>query len=556
MKPMSACGETTGLPSAAGTDRRKPGNLLFSYQRTLWLTLLLLIVVTVLAVLELSGVMQHIAREDRLITWTVCGLLISLAFAMLLLGRYMTQRTLEQVEMRLRDLASGATPLDQISTPVPDELRAVMRALDDYVALVCRRMDGLRRQQRNLDTRMRAVDAEKRHTETVINSICDPVLAIDSDGCLTLANSAAERTFGFRLAESDGRPVHEIIADAPLAAMLRDAASIGRQQHSRQAEYSIGPRGNARTFKITCSRVLDESGGLQGMVAAFHDVTREREVAQLKTDLVSAVSHELRTPLSSIRAYVEMLVDDEAHDDGQRREFYQIIEGETGRLQRLINNVLNISRIEAGALPVRRECVPINNVARDVVNTLAPQAEEKSLSLAFEAGEDLPSLQADRDLLQQAVMNVVGNSIKYTPRGGHVSVATALDREASHVTLTVTDDGIGIQPGDLPRIFDKFYRTRDSAGIAKGTGLGLNLVRHIVETVHRGKVSVASEHGQGTTMSLRFPVRLDSGASSHDGEAETRSDRRRRDAHSERAVDQASECRLRGDPGGGRVVRI
>ena len=146
------------------------------------------------------------------------------------------------------------------------------------------------------------------------------------------------------------------------------------------------------------------------------------------------------------------------------------------------------------------------------MNALAPQAEEKSLVLNFEAQEALPDLKADRDLLHQAVMNVVGNSIKYTPSGGRVRVITALDREASRLTVTVADNGIGIRADDLPRVFDKFYRTRDSAGIAKGTGLGLNLVRHIVETVHHGEVLVTSEHGRGTTMSLRFPVRSGQGA--------------------------------------------
>lgn len=468
----------------------------------------MLAAVTLLALLELSGVMRRISAQDRLVTLTVCALLVSLAIAVLLLGRYMTQRTLQHVEARLRGLARDERILDLFDGSVPDELKPVMAALNDYVALVCDRMDALREQQRDLDRRIRQVDADKRHTETIIHSICDPVLAIDSAGCLSLANSAAERMFGFVLAESHGRPIDQIVRDAPLAALIKQANAIGDRQHRHQAEYSIGPKDAARTFNITFSTVRDEAGLPQELVAVFHDVTREREIARLKTDFVSAVSHELRTPLSGIRAYVEMLVDDEAHDESQRREFYRIIEAETDRLQRLVNNILNISRIEAGALPIHRDWLQINEVVRAVVDALAPQAGEKSLSLTFEAGSDLPGLRADRDLLHQAVMNVVGNSIKYTPSGGRVRVATGLDREVSLLTVTVADSGIGIRSEDLPRIFEKFYRTRESADLARGTGLGLNLVRHIVETVHQGEVAVTSEPGRGTTMSLRFPVRL------------------------------------------------
>jgi len=509
---MSAHGKATELSPAIIAERHDPGSPLFSSQRTMWLTLLLLVAVTLLAVLELSGIMERVSPKDRLVTWSACALLVMLAIAVLLLGRYMNQRSLEHVEIQLRRLIRSEASIEHFGTPVPDSMKPVMSALNEYVDLVYSRMEQLCDQKRVLDHQMQVVDAAKRRTEAIIHSLGEPVLAIDSQGRLTMANAAAERLFGFQFAEAEGQPVADVVKDPCLAALLVDARIIGERRRRRQVECGIGSRERARTYKITLSTVIDESGTDSGLVAVFHDVTREREINQLKTDFVSAVSHELRTPLSSIRAYVEMLVDDEADDDAQRREFYRIIEGETQRLERLVSNILNISRIEAGALPIHREPVVINDIARDVVNALAPQAEEKSLVLNFEAQEALPDLKADRDLLHQAVMNVVGNSIKYTPSGGRVRVITALDREASRLTVTVADNGIGIRADDLPRVFDKFYRTRDSAGIAKGTGLGLNLVRHIVETVHHGEVLVTSEHGRGTTMSLRFPVRSGQGA--------------------------------------------
>lgn len=503
---MSMFCKATGLLPTPGREHRDPRSPLFSCQRMQRLTIVLLVVVALLATLELSGVMAKISPRDRVVAWTACALLISVAIAVMLLDRYVTQRKLEHIETHLRRLACEDRLLDPIETAVPDELKPVMTALAEYVAMVVARVDALRQQKRELDSQMQIVDAEKHRIETIMHSISDPVLAIDARGCLSLANSTAEGLFGFRLPLAQGRPIERLLDDSRLVALLTEPGSGDR--HRRRIDHTIATCEGARTYAITLSCVLSDSGTYGGLVAVFHDITRERQIAQLKSDFVCAVSHELRTPLSSIRAYAEMLIDDEARNEEQKREFYQIIETETGRLQRLVNNILNISRIEAGALPIHREPVRINDITREVIKALAPHAEEKSLSLAFEGDATLPTLRGDRDLIHQAVMNVIGNSIKYTPTGGQVRVATSLDPKSSRLTVTIADSGIGIANDELPFIFDKFYRTREGAGAAKGTGLGLSLVRHIVETVHRGEVSVTSERGRGTTMALRFPVRI------------------------------------------------
>ncbi|HPD31491.1 MAG TPA: ATP-binding protein [Phycisphaerae bacterium] len=505
---MSACVEATKPSIPVIAERRDPRSPLFSFKRTSWLTLVLLVAVILVAVIELSGLTEQVSPPDRAAAWKVCTLLVMSVVALLLLGRCIARRSLEHVEIRLRRLMCGDPGIEELDTCVPDVLKPVMGALNEYVALVYWRMRQICDQKRALDEQMRGVEAAKRGIEAIIHSLGEPVLAVDSQCRLTVANAAAGRLFGFQPADARGQAIVDLVKDAHLAALLADTRALGECRRYRQTECKIQMGESTRTYKMTISTVIDDSGTAQGQVAVFHDVTREREIDQLRTDFVSTVSHELRTPLSSIGAYVEMLLDGEAHSEVQRREFYRIIEGETQRLKRLVDNILNISRIEAGALPIHCEPVRVNDVALDVVNALAPQAEEKSLVLDFEAGEALPDLRADRDLLHQAVMNVVGNSIKYTPHGGRIRVTTALDREASRLTVTVTDNGIGIRTHDLPHVFDKFYRAKEIAGIAGGTGLGLSLVRHIVETVHHGEVCVSSKHGRGTTMSLRFPVVL------------------------------------------------
>ncbi len=472
------------------------------------LSVALLVVVTAVAVLGISGVTQSASSRDQYVAWAACGMLVCLAIVVLLLGRHMTQRALGHVEHQLRTLARDESRLQTIDTAVPDDLKPVMAAMSDYVGQVRARVDRLRLQKKELDIQTRAAEAEQRHTEAMIFSISDAVMVIDSFGELVLANTAAETLFNFRLTDCRQRPIERVLEDGSLVTLIKDARTADEGNARRQVEYSALRDGRTQTFNITLSTVIDAEGESRGAVAVFHDITREREIAQVKTDFVSAVSHELRTPLSSIKAYVEMLVDGEAHNEKTRREFYQIIESETDRLQRLISNILNISRIESGVVEIHRQSIQPNDVVKGVLDMMAPQANEKGVTLNSELGESSPCIWADRDLLHQAVMNLVSNAIKYTPQGGRVCVQTSIDEQASRLAITVTDNGIGIRAQDLPRVFDKFYRSREGVDVAKGTGLGLNLVKHIVESVHQGEISVTSEHGAGTTIALRFPLKL------------------------------------------------
>ena len=262
-----------------------------------------------------------------------------------------------------------------------------------------------------------------------------------------------------------------------------------------------------RVFDVTLACVENHKHEVAGMVTILHDLTRVREISQMKSDFVSKASHELRTPLSSIRAYVEMLVDGEADNDEARQEFYRIIQNETDRLGRLIDNMLNISRIEAGIVQIERENVDIKALITRAVDSLEPQAREKQISLIQKLAEVDLSVEGDADMLYQVVLNLLSNAVKYTPDGGRVTVAADSDNLTRCVLLSVSDTGLGIPPDALPRLFDKFYRVENYKRVAKGTGLGLSLCKHIVETLHHGQVGVESELGMGSKFWVTIPMR-------------------------------------------------
>ncbi|NLX22731.1 MAG: cell wall metabolism sensor histidine kinase WalK [Phycisphaerae bacterium] len=479
-----------------------------SLRSTTSLAIALLLMIAAIAAYGICDVVSEASLQTQYVAWSVCGMLVLLAIVILLLGRLITHRSLRIIEQRLHHLTKD-DELANLDAPVPGELQPVLSALSGYVTKVRTRVDQLRMQKKELDIQMRVADAERQNTEAIIFSISDAVLVIDSFGELILANTAAERLFGFRSAAWRHRPIERVLDEGSLISLIKDARTAGDRSIRRQVEYSTLRNGRTQTFNITLSTVVDANGQSRGVVAVFHDITREREIAQVKTDFVSSVSHELRTPLSSIKAYVEMLVDGEAHDENTRRHFYEIIQTETDRLQRLISNILNISRIESGVVDIHRESIPANTVVETVTDMMLPQAREKNIELTCELGENVPAVWADRDLLHQAVLNVISNAVKYTQPGGLVRVSTHVETENRHVAISISDNGMGIRAQDLSRVFDKFYRAPDGAAIAKGTGLGLNLVKHIVETVHGGQISVASELNSGTTMVLRFPYLAD-----------------------------------------------
>lgn len=473
-------------------------------RRSTSLTLGLLLTVALIAAYALHALGRRVPIGDQYAAWTACGMLVVSAIMVLLLGRAITHQTLRTLEEHLRILIRDDRFIPP-QGPVPEDLQPALTALCDYAAKVHDRFERLRLQKKELDIQMRVAETERRNTEAIIFSISDAVLVIDSFGELVLANTAAERLFSFRFSEWRHRPIDRVVEDPTLLTLLKDVRAIGDGANRRQVEYSTLRYGKARTFNITLSKVIDASSECRGSVAVFHDITREREIAQIKTDFVSAVSHELRTPLSSIKAYIEMLVDGEVKDEKTRGDFYGIIQSETERLQRLISNVLNISRIESGVVEIHREPIAANEIVREVVAVMQPHAAQKCISMSCDLEESAPAVWADHDLLYQAILNVVSNAVKYTDREGRVTITTRADRTTGHVAISVADNGVGIHAQDLPRIFDKFYRSHGNRAMAKGTGLGLNLVKHIVETAHGGDISITSEVGIGTNIVLRFP---------------------------------------------------
>ena len=414
-----------------------------------------------------------------------------------------------------------------------DDLAEVNDQLHELIALASRKIDtagdeGRRSAERcrELELKVRVLDHQRRHLEAILNALSDAVIVTDAYGELAIANDAAARLFGFDLADSAHQPVGDIVADPTVARLIKDVGEASDTTVRRNVEHRLTVDGEPRCFQITLGgvragreAVASEAGGVGGpastaaapargggVVTILRDITRDKEIAEMKSDFVSRVSHELRTPLSSIKAYVEMLIDGEAHDEYARAEFYDIIQNETNRLSRLIDNILSISRIESGVVKVSRENLSLAQLIKDAVGVIQPQAQAKRIELHREETPLFFQVHADRDMIFQAIINLLSNAVKYTPEGGRVSVSVSVDEQARTVETSVTDTGAGIPEEAVAHVFDKFYRVKSHGKLAKGTGLGLALVKHVVETVHGGKVSLTSTVDAGSTFTITLPM--------------------------------------------------
>jgi two-component system phosphate regulon sensor histidine kinase PhoR len=212
----------------------------------------------------------------------------------------------------------------------------------------------------------------------------------------------------------------------------------------------------------------------------------------------------MKTPLAGIKAYVELLVDGDAEDEATKDQFYQIINAQADRLQRLVDNMLNLARIEAGVVAVNKQSSSLNELLDEALQVVHPAAEAKGIHLKGDLSPLYLGVFIDHDMALQAVINLLSNAVKYTPRGGRVTLRSrSVDNMAR---FDVEDTGVGLSPEDCQKVFDKFYRVDKDKEMASGTGLGLPLVKHIVEGVHGGRITVQSTPGKGSVFSVYLPI--------------------------------------------------
>jgi two-component system sensor histidine kinase ResE len=432
----------------------------------------------------LAPITQTIADVRGLILYGILGTLVVATVVAFFLSRSLS-RPLICMEQAAQAMAAGDfTP--RVTVNSADEVGRLGDALNHLAQELARTVDAL--------------GAERDQLAGILGSMTDGVITFDKEGEVLLFNPPAqaylaplvELTIGQRLGTDISLPsveeaFHQVLATGKMASA--EIELDNRAFSCRLAPLKGEPQGNVR-----------------GVVLVLLDMTRERRLEEMRREFVANVSHELRTPLTYLQGYTEAILDGLAADPAEEKKYLKIILDETLRLRRLVSDLLDLSRIEAGQVDLPLEEVRLVELVDQVLPKLVPMTADKNLELVTQIGPELPPVWGNPDRLQQVLINLLDNALRHTPDGGRVTV-TAREIEGNMVAVSVSDTGSGVPPEDLPYLFERFYkvekaRTRTTAG----TGIGLAIVRSVVEA-QGGQVWAESSPGAGTTITFTIPCR-------------------------------------------------
>jgi PAS domain S-box-containing protein len=421
---------------------------------------------------DLNQVDDIVSRAQQAIAGAALFAILMGSVLALAAGRSIARPLLE-LGSAARAIAAGAPP------------RFPRSGISDIDVLV----QALRQMHHQLGDRFDELRREQAETAALVESMVEGVIAADERGRIVTANPAARRMLGYN--ETEPLPGLPELFRVKAAREVVDAVLDGEAVQDRELEM------DDRVFLMN-ARPLPSGGA----VLVIHDLTEMRRLEAMRRDFVANVSHELKTPLTSISGYAETLLTDTPDPETTRR-FLSTIATNAHRMQRLVDNLLDLARLEAGRWQPEREPIDIAEAARDTWDALRDGSRAVAVDFGVEVADNADTVLADADAIRQVLTNLLDNSLRYTPRGGRIVCRSRV--EGDGVSISVADNGSGIVPEHLPRIFERFYRSDPSRSRDEGgTGLGLAIVKHLVEA-HGGRVSAESSRGVGTTISCWFP---------------------------------------------------
>ncbi len=401
----------------------------------------------------------------------------------LLIGRKVTEPLGSLIDFAKR--ISGGDYDHRVSIKSSDEIGELANTLDVMAGTI--------------QEKVQQVTESKNKLEAVLASMTSGVIFVNKKGQISLVNPAAEKFLAFLAPKDADIPHATSIRDPKLSSGINEALQTGKLVQ-KQLKILI-PQEMA--LEVTISPFLDEKGHLNGVVAVLHDITQIRKLERMRTEFVDNVSHELKTPVTAIKGFTETLLDGAMDERETCREFIGIIDQETGRLSRLIQDLLDLSRIEHKRVNTRLKIVDLLTIVRSTASKLQGHAENSDIELSLDLQEKTMPVKADSDMLEQVLFNLIENAIKYTPAQGRITIE--VNETEKNYTVWVRDTGIGIPPEDRDRVFERFYRvdkarSRDMGG----TGLGLSIVKHLID-FYGGTVGVESTLGQGSNFYFTLP---------------------------------------------------
>jgi two-component system phosphate regulon sensor histidine kinase PhoR len=449
----------------------------------------LFFILVILFFLLLQSYLIFSVKKSFLLS-SLISFLILLPLAYLIL-KYITQPIQAVTDLANR-VASGR-PGQGVPAESNDELGRLSKAINEMSL--------------QLENKIEEISREKDYLQTLLGGIMEGVLVVDARGRILMVNKALRQLLSLPPHVEDRTPL-EIIRNAELERALRQVLQDGE---NATLELTL-PSPEGKTFEVnvvgippSSEGMVKEDEGRRGVIAVFHDITRLKELEKIRRDFVANVSHELRTPLTTIKGYAETLLEGALKEE-VASQFVQVIKRHSDRLEKIVEDLLILSKIESKEFQLRIESLSVSDLVGDVLDFLKEPLNKKRISVSI--GDLPPTLRVygDRQYLEQVLINILDNAIKYGHERGKL-IISATETDQKEVEISVKDDGIGIPKEDLSRVFERFYRVdKGRSHELGGTGLGLSIVKHIVQA-HGGRVWAESQLGEGSTFYFTLPMK-------------------------------------------------
>ena len=350
---------------------------------------------------------------------------------------------------------------------------------------------------------------EKNKLESVLMSIANGVIVCDNFDNVMLINNAGATMLRVETGEFISTNINSYCdsdGNMPFEAHIREFKDTPLDDIEKEP-VTFQMTIDGRVMKALISPIFTANQEYLGYIVVLHDITREAEIDKLKSNFISNVSHELRTPVTVLRSYIDTLCNfNNDFDDKTKQEFLQIMNQEAKRLNNMVNDILDFSRLDAPNVKIERGFVDIKNVLESSVNSIKVLAQEKNITTTIIVEPDLPKVYINNDSIERVMKNLLSNAMKYSRDGGKIKVRAELDSSGKNIECSVEDFGVGIPKEHLEKVFDRFYRVETQAHTVKGTGLGLHLVKIAIEKHHNGEVFVESEINKGSKFGFRLPI--------------------------------------------------
>ena len=432
------------------------------------------------------------------------GLLATIAFFIFAMvpfvyyGIRLTLRPLKDLNQNLSNIGGG------IDTGAGEaEIDHVIQNVNQSLRLFREKYEKLEAVNIELEAKSGLIAYKKKQITNILDSLEHGIIVTDTQDNVNHINAYMLNLLNKKRRDVIGSPLAKVLEHEEILSFISQQEVVGQKPALNHIETRFPEFSPGEIFQVSSPQLSDSDGTVVGKVILAKSITNEKLAEKAKHEFIAHVTHELRAPLATIKSYNEMLMGGEIEDDETQKEFYNTISEETDRLARLIKNLLDISKIEMGSLSLNTGLVRTDSLVQDCIAAIEAPAKKKHITIEKNLPDKFPSLVADKDLLKVALINILGNAVKYTPENR--TITFALSEQDNTIIFDVIDTGYGISQEDLPHVFDKFYRSGEpNVAEQTGSGLGLTIASEIIH-LHGGETQVESELGKGAHFTIRIP---------------------------------------------------